>query len=200
MSSDPSTGRRRSDSSRSAILAATREVLEEIGFNKLSIEGVAARAGVGKATIYRWWPTKGVLAVEAFLEGVAPAISFPKTKSAQADVAAQVRKLSKLYRGKVGQIVCEMIGSGQCDTEMKTVFFDGYLKPRREAAKEVFQRGIDQGEFREGLDLDTLVDAVYGPIFYRMLTGYAAIDDRFIEDVLDMAFRGISVNDGRPTS
>jgi AcrR family transcriptional regulator len=85
----PSTtaqGRRRSEVSRKAILDATYELLKTVGFHQMSIEGVAARAGVGKATIYRWWSSKGVLAVEAFMEAVAPSIAFRETGSARADI------------------------------------------------------------------------------------------------------------------
>src|SRR3979411_3401661 len=86
-------GRRRSEVSRKAILDATYELLKTVGFHQMSIEGVAARAGVGKATIYRWWNSKGVLAVEAFMEAVAPSIAFRETGSARADMERQMKIL-----------------------------------------------------------------------------------------------------------
>ncbi len=95
----PVAGRKRSEASRRAILDATHELLERDGFDGLSIEGVAARAGVGKTTIYRWWPTKGVLAVEAFLDAATPSIAFRRTRSAKADMRQQMRALAALYRG-----------------------------------------------------------------------------------------------------
>src|SRR5258708_39963572 len=84
-------GRKRSEASRKAILDATYELLETVGFHQMSIEGVAARAGVGKATIYRWWRSKGVLAVEAFMEAVAPSIAFRDTDSARAEIRRQMK-------------------------------------------------------------------------------------------------------------
>src|SRR5258708_23406443 len=90
-------GRRRSEASRKAILDATYELLKAIGFHQMSIEGVASRAGVGKATIYRWWSSKGVLAVEAFMEAVAPSIAFRDTGSAHADIARHMKNLSETY-------------------------------------------------------------------------------------------------------
>jgi AcrR family transcriptional regulator len=84
-------GRRRSEASRKAILDATYELLKTVGFHQMSIEGVASRAGVGKATIYRWWSSKGVLAVEAFMEAVAPSIGFRETGSARADIERHPR-------------------------------------------------------------------------------------------------------------
>jgi AcrR family transcriptional regulator len=180
LSSDPATGRRRSHASRDAILAATHALLEEVGFAKLSIEAVAARAGVGKATIYRWWSSKGTLAMEAFLGAVAPTIGFPATASARSDIMVQIHKVAKAYRGRAGRIVREMIGLGQFDPETMRTFVEGYLQPRRSAAKTVIQRGIDQGEFRRDIDLEVVVDSLYGPIFHRLLTSHGAIDDKFI--------------------
>jgi AcrR family transcriptional regulator len=87
MSTALAPSRKRSNSARQAILTAAFALLEEEGFERLSIEGVAARAGVGKTTIYRWWPTKGVMAVEAFLEAVTPAIAFRRSRSARADMS-----------------------------------------------------------------------------------------------------------------
>jgi AcrR family transcriptional regulator len=184
-------GRRRSETSRKAILDATYELLKTVGFHQMSIEGVAARAGVGKATIYRWWRSKGVLAVEAFMEAVAPSIAFRDTGSARADIERQMKILAEAYRGRTGEIFTEMIGFSQYDAEMREALFVGYLKPRRAAAKATMQRGIDQGEFLPNLDLEALVDALYGPLIYRMLTGHYPIDNNFINQTKRVVFEGI---------
>jgi AcrR family transcriptional regulator len=195
LATPPSTtaaqGRRRSETSRKAILDATYDLLKTVGFHQMSIEGVAARAGVGKATIYRWWSSKGVLAVEAFMEAIAPSIAFRETASARADIERQMKLLAEAYRGKAGEILKEMIGFSQCDAEMRESFFVGYLKTRREAAKAALQRGIDQGEFQSNLDPEVLVDALYGPLIYRMLTGYYPIDNNFINQTRRVVFEGI---------
>jgi AcrR family transcriptional regulator len=184
-------GRRRSEASRKAILDATYALLKTVGFHQMSIEGVASRAGVGKATIYRWWKSKGVLAVEAFMDAVAPSIAFRETGSARADIERQMKNLAEAYRGRTGEIFTEMLGFAQCDAEMREAFFAGYLEPRRAAAKAALQRGIDQGEFQPNLDLETLVDALYGPLIYRMLTGYYPIDNKFVNQTRRVVFEGI---------
>src|SRR5258708_9179048 len=138
-------GRRRSEASRKAILDATYELLKAIGFHQMSIEGVASRAGVGKATIYRWWSSKGVLAVEAFMEAVAPSIAFRETGSARADIERQMKNLAQAYRDPTCEIFTGMIGFSQSDAEMRKSFFVADLKPRSEAAKAILQSGIDQG-------------------------------------------------------
>src|SRR5260370_9387582 len=91
-------GRRRSEASRKAILDATYELLKAIGFHQMSIEGVASRAGVGKATIYRWWSSKGVLPVEAFMQALAPSIAFRETGSAPADIERQMHNPPEAHR------------------------------------------------------------------------------------------------------
>ena len=185
-------GRPRSDRSRAAILRATNELLEEVGFDKLSIEGIAARASVGKTTIYRWWSGKGPLAIEAFLEDIAPRIAFPESDSAMADLRTQIPKVAQAYRGKMGRILRELIALGQSDPETKRQFVEGYLEPRRRAAKAVLERGIAQGEFKADIDLDVVVDAFYGPIFHRMLTGHAPPSDAFVDALVTLVFDGIA--------
>jgi AcrR family transcriptional regulator len=193
LTSDITTGRKRSPEAYGAVLASARALLEEIGFERLTIEGVAARAGVGKATIYRWWPSKGALVVEAFLTAVAPTLTFPRSKSARKDLAIQLRREARVYSGRIGQIVREMIGSGQFDRETMRLFDEGYLRPRRTAAKQALQRGIDQGEFRKDIDLDAAVDALHAPIFHRLLVGYDTNNDRFLNALVEIVLDGISV-------
>jgi AcrR family transcriptional regulator len=193
LASDAATGRKRSPEAYGAILETTQTLLEEIGFEKLTIEGVASRAGVGKATIYRWWPSKGALAVEAFLTAVAPSTAFTIGESASRDLRAQCRRLARTYNGKMGKIVREIIGSGQFDSETMRLFDEGYLKPRRAAAKQVLQRGIAQGEFRRDIDLDAVVDALYAPIFHRLLLGHASNNEQFVKSLLDLVLGGISL-------
>jgi AcrR family transcriptional regulator len=191
MSTAAASSRKRSKSARQAILTAAFALLEEEGFERLSIEGVAARAGVGKTTIYRWWPTKGVLAVEAFLEAVTPAIAFRQSGSARNDIVRQMKALAKLYRGHTGHLVCQMIGASQLDPAMRKAFTEGFLYPRRECAYAVFQRGVAGGEFRADVDRDVAIDALYSPIYYRLLASGAPIDEAFLDRHIDLILRGL---------
>lgn len=185
-------GRKRCHVAHDAILHATHALLLEVGFEKLTIEGVAGRAGVGKATIYRWWSSKGELAVEAFLAAISKKLPFPVTASARDDVAEQHRRVAQAYRGKTGRIVRELIASGQFDPTTRTQFYEGYLVPRRAAARDALERGVRQGEFRSGIDYDAVIDALYGPIFHRLLVGHAHNDPAFLRFVSDLVLDGIS--------
>jgi AcrR family transcriptional regulator len=185
-------GRGRSNASRQAILASTFALLEEDGFVRLTIEGVAARAGVGKTTIYRWWPSKGVLAVEAFLSAVTPAITFPHGASPRDNLRSQMLALAALYRGPMGRFAREMIGASQHDPEARRAFVDGFLAPRRLAAHVVFQRGVAAGEFTARSDPDLAIDALYGPIYYRLLASGALIDDAFVNGIADLVLSSLT--------
>jgi AcrR family transcriptional regulator len=184
-------GRKRSETSRQAILQAAFALLEEVGFDRMSIEGVAARAEVGKATIYRWWESRGVLAVEAFLTGVEPVIAFHDTGSAQDDMVAQMQALAQLYRGPTGRFVREMIGASQSDPAMRNAFHDRFLAPRREAARAVFRRGQAAGEFRSGIDADAAIDALYSPIYYRLLASDGPIDEGEMSKIAELVLGGL---------
>lgn len=189
---DPATGRRRNPATHDAILDATSILLEEIGFDKLSLEGVAARAGVGKATIYRWWPNKSALAMEALLREVGPNVAFPETECARQDIEDQIRKLAALYRGKIGRVVCEMIGLSQFDVDTMRLFNENFLDPRRNSTKQVLLRGIENGEFKADLDFDVVFDLLYGPIIQRMLMRHAGIDERHVDLHVALVLDGIS--------
>jgi len=173
-------------------------LLEEVGFDRLSIEGIAHRAGVAKTTIYRWWSNKGVLAIEAFLTAVSPKLAFPETASTVADLRAQVHRVARMYRGKTGRIIRELVALSQADPDTCRAFVEGYTKPRYRDGAARLQRGIDQGELRPDLDIDIALDAIYGPIWHRLLLRHGAIDAAYVDRHLDMVLQGIARPASRP--
>lgn len=189
----PVAGRPRSEAARAAILEATFELMGEIGFDRLSIDGVAARAGTGKTTIYRWWPNKGVLAVEAFLELTRATVAFPQSESARADMIEQMQRLARLYRGTTGRFVREMIGASQTNEEMRNAFREGFLAPRRAAGRAAYCRGVASGEFRPGIDADIAIDALYGPLYYRLLASGDTISAAAIEALANAVLDGLAL-------
>ncbi len=174
-------GRPRSEAARAAILTAASALLDEVGCAALTIEGIAARAGVGKRTIYRWWPTKGAIVIEAFLATISPRIAFRSTVSARADLKWQLRSVVRAYNGKDGRTVSELIALGQSDPLMLKAFVDGYIEPRRRLARDVLERAVANGEIGRDANLDDLIDSLYGPIFTRLLFRHAPLSEDFIE-------------------
>jgi len=190
--SDPATGRRRNAVSHDAILDATYVMLEEIGFDKLSLEGVAARAGVGKATIYRWWPNKSALAMESLLRAVEPMPAIGDSGSARSDLEQHIARLSQLLSGKSGRVVREMIALAQFDDDTMRIFNDSYLAPHRAVLVAVLKRGVQGGEFRAGLDLNLVFDLLYAPLLQRLLTGSVDFEERQVRAQLDLVLGSIS--------
>jgi AcrR family transcriptional regulator len=184
-------GRPRSTASRTAILKAAYQILREHGFAGFTVEGVAARAGAGKATIYRWWQTKGTLAVEAFMVAVAPRMDAVRpTASAIADLRRQVHVAATLYRGRVGQLLRELIALGQEDSGTSRALRSDFVEPRRQAALELLRRAQSSGEIAAGTDIEVLADALWGPIFHRLLVSRMPLDRGFIDKLLDLVLGG----------
>lgn len=182
-----SPGRPRSDASRHAILKAAYQILRESGFAGFTVEGVAARAGAGKATIYRWWQTKGRLAIEAFLLAVAPQLdAAPETGNALADLRAHVHKAATIYRGRAGQLLRELIALGQEDAETSRVLRTDFVAPRYGKAIGLLERAKAAGELAPGVDIEVLADALWGPIFHRLLVSRMPIDRAYVERLLDL--------------
>src|SRR5579872_479681 len=127
-------GRPRSEDARKAILNSTLKLLEEMGFPELSIEAIAADADVGKATVYRWWPSKAALVADAFSSSADKELRFPDTGSVRSDMSNQMKQLVRVFRGRRGRIVAALLGGGQSDPELIAAFRERFLWPRRHQA------------------------------------------------------------------
>ncbi len=184
-------GRPRSPETRAKILKAAYEMLNEVGFMDLTIEGVAARSGVGKPTIYRRWKTKSALAMDAFLEAVNPELAFPDTGSAQDDFREQMQKIVKLMNSPRGEVLASVIGCGQAEEELIAAFRENWLIPRRKDAKRIFQRGVERGELRSDIDVEVAIDALYSPLFYRLLLKHQPLTEKFVDELVDVVMKGL---------
>lgn len=186
-------GRPRDDAARVAILKAANAILEQEGIAGFTIEAVAARAGVGKATIYRWWPSRGALAVAGLLAETAPKISYPDTGSTLRDLSDQLKRVAAVYGGAAGRVLAAIIAEGQRDPLTMAAFMDGYARPRREEAKTILRAGVACGELRGDIDLDIAVDALYGPIYYRMLVPLGPLSADWMEALASSVVSGLAV-------
>src|SRR5580704_5477315 len=157
-------GRPRCEHSRQAILRSTLKLLQRTGFADLSIEAIAADAGVGKATVYRWWPNKGALVVDAFASVTKDDLHFPDCGSVYKDVSLQMSQWLGVLRSPRGRIVAAVIAGGQSDAELIEAFRARFLRPRRQEAYQTLRRGIERGELPRDLDLDVVLDILYGAI------------------------------------
>jgi AcrR family transcriptional regulator len=183
----PAKGRaphRRDENARLAVLHAADDLLVERGFGGVTIEGIAARAGVAKQTIYRWWPSKVDVLLDTLVDDASRQLVVPDTGSAIDDTRRYLRVLARfLTREPAGKVLLALLGEAQHDAEMAGVFHHRYLDPQREREREMLKRGIAAGELSAALDVDAALDAMSGPIVYRALTG-APIPRSFVDGLV----------------
>jgi AcrR family transcriptional regulator len=187
-------GRPRSEQARLAILRSTLSLLGKNGFSDLTIEAVAAHANVGKATVYRWWPHKAALIADAFASSATPRLHFPDTGSVRADMSQQMRQLVKVFRGPRGRIVSALLGGGQSDKNLIVAFRERFLWPRRQEAYATLRRGVQRGELRKNIDMDLVLDSLYGPIYMRFLIRHDNLTPEFIDGLCRLVLDGASPN------
>lgn len=164
-------GRPRSDDSTRAILESVRRLLTHMPVSKLSIEAIAKKAGVGKTTIYRWWPNKQAVLMDAvFSQGTFNNI-LPQSGEPIDIIRAQVEKMVRQLSGKNGRIVAEIIGEVQGDADALRALIDTFFQDRYNTLGAALTAGVQSGAFRRDLDLETAIDAIMGPIIFRILSG-----------------------------
>ena len=190
-------GRPRSERAHRAILQAANDLLESEEFAAVTVEAIAERAGVSKATVYRWWPNRAAVVMDGFLSIVSSEVPFPHTGRAREDIRIHMRRLAEAFSGKIGSTVAALIAEGQSDPELAEALRSRWLSVRRAEAREILELGIERGELREDLDLEVAVDVLYGPIYYRMLVGHAPLDDDFADALADHVFAGLAARDPR---
>lgn len=175
------SGRPRSQSARHAILAATARLLQRVSLKNLAIESIAREAGVGKATIYRWWPNKAAIVIDAFFQEVEQRTAFERAPTASEAIRHQVVRMVHTIAGPTGRIAAQIIAEGQSDRRVLEHFRAVFLWQRRAAATEIVKAGIANGEFREDLDIELAIDLIYGPIWYRLMVAHQPLDDELAE-------------------
>jgi AcrR family transcriptional regulator len=183
-------GRPRSEQAHQAILRSTLRILGQSGFSELTIEDVADRAGVGKATVYRWWPNKGALVADAFASNTTRKLRFPDTGSVFSDMSRQMRQLVKVFRSPRGRIVSAILAAGQSDKDLIAAFRDRFLWPRRQEAYATLRRGIRRGELRKDIDPDLVLDSLYGPIYMRFLIRHDRLTPEFVDRLCALVLGG----------
>ena len=163
-------GRPRSERSHQAIIDATNQLLEERGFDNLTMDEVAERAGVSKATIYRRWPSKGTLAFDAFAAEFLARQPMPDTGSLKGDLTSRLRSWVRIVNGTAtGRTLKALLSEAQRDDELAVVWREHFTKPVRAEAKLLVERAKARGEISQRTDADVLLDLVYGPLYHRLL-------------------------------
>jgi AcrR family transcriptional regulator len=185
-------GRPRSQEADRAILAATLELLTERGVAAVSIEEIAARAGVGKATIYRRWPSKGLLALDAFVTSFREQQPLPDTGTLRGDLVAALRAwVRAVTETAMGPMLTGLIAEAQHDPELRAAWRDRVLEPLRSQRRIMLERAMARGEIPPSVDQEVVLDLLFGSAQNRLLLGHLPMSEEFIREVVDVILDGI---------
>ncbi|WP_053206123.1 TetR/AcrR family transcriptional regulator [Jiangella muralis] len=177
-------GRKRSARSHKRIVDCTVAELERVGYYELTIEGVAQAAGVSKATIYRWWPSKPSLVAEAIASSLDHDMA-PETDDVERDLLAAIQTTIDNFGGSLGGIALPaLVADLAHDAAGYRAFYEGFLKPRRAASAAVIRRAIDEGLLAPDTDAELTLDLWAGAVFYRILISRQPVTDQFAEEIL----------------
>ncbi|WP_187284462.1 TetR/AcrR family transcriptional regulator [Streptomyces sp. uw30] len=188
-------GRPRSEKRRAAILAAAGDLMIEGGLRAATMEAIASRAGVGKATVYKWWPSRGAVALEGFMLRAASSWSLPEGASApEALRILAVAAVHLFTRSPAGPLMRALAADAQSDPEIAQALREQWFGPRRAVAAEIIREGIERGELRANLDLAATLDLVFAPVYYRLLFSHEPLDEAFAEHCIDQVLTGIALS------
>jgi AcrR family transcriptional regulator len=193
---DPS---RRNERARQAILRSAFDLCLARGYERTTVEAIAERAGVGKQTIYRWWPSKGAVIMDALNDVVGAASDFPDTGDVVADLREQMTSVSALLASPdFGPVYRGVIGAAQSDPELAKTLAGEIIQPRVAACIRRLERAREQGEIRPDADVGVIVELLYGPIYHRLLLHTRLLDGEQVTTVLELAFAGLRAPKRRP--
>lgn len=185
-------GRPRSEAARRAILDAARELLIEEGFTRLRLEHVAARAGVGKATIYRRWASKEALTLDLLLELAAPHLEIADVGDTRAELRTAVRNpVDALTRSTFGPVIRAMLSQIAGNPVIGDPFRASVVATRRAEVARVVDRGISRGDLRPDVDASIATELLVGPVYFRLAFG-GALDPAFADRIADAVFRSFA--------
>lgn len=187
----PGRGRRRAEDVRHATLTAAVELLLAEGVQALTFSKVAARAGVSKMTLYKWWPSPGALAFDAYFDTFKETLAFPDTGDIGRDLTTQLHAFVDLLN-RNGSVIAGIIGAAQGDPDLAEALSTHYVTQRRALAVERLTRARQTGQIRAEVDLETIVDQLWGAVYHRLLLPAQPLTTEFTDQLVTNLFQGVS--------
>ncbi|MDP9846588.1 TetR/AcrR family transcriptional regulator [Streptosporangium lutulentum] len=187
--------RPRSLRAQQSVLTATRELLNEGGLCAATIDAISTRSGVSKATIYKHWPSRIAIAAEAFGVEMGDAVPLPDTGDALEDLSEQVRQVSDFYHSRAGTIFAQLLAACVTDPEGARYFRELFLAGRREAGARLWRRAVERGEVDAGVDVETAIDLLFGPLIFRLISGHAPLSVSEADALSAAALNGLRAKD-----
>lgn len=192
-------GRPRSQTARGAVLEAALRLCQRDGYQQLTIKGIADEAGVGRQTVYRWWPAKTDVLLEALvdLRTRESARLSPDSGDPLRDVRELLDFTFALARGVTGEALVGLMADAQRDPGLSQRLQEQVLGPRRRALREILERGVRDGRLDPEVPLDLAVDFAFGTMWYRLMSHHAPVDARLAEDIADALGRLLNAKETR---
>src|ERR1700761_451078 len=185
-------GRPRSEVRRDAALKATMELMQADNRRSEPIAQISARSGVSKATIYKWWPNRTAVAIDAFLHQMMADAPVPDTGSAAEDFRLTLRGMMGFYTSPFGAIYAQLIGESQFYPTERERIRTHQVNIRRAAVRKIWDRGIARGELDPNLDPEGALELIFGPAMYRRATGHAGLTPADADAIVATAMRALS--------
>ena len=193
--SAPARGRPRSQRARRAILDAARALVEKGGYAAATIEATAARAGVAKTTIYRWWPNRAALVVDLLMEMAGAAVPMPSGPDPLGAVRTEMRGIAAASDHLMGRLLTSLVGEAQHDPEIRSALLAGLFHPRSDATAKMLRKAQTSGLLRKDVPAHVAVDLLVGPLFYRMLVRHQPLTDAFVGQVFRCVMTGLETRE-----
>ncbi len=185
-------GRKRDENAQKRVLDSTFELVGSGTPGKVSINEIAAAADVAKQTIYRWWPSRTAVILDALVVGTMKATPFPETNDIKADFEAHLRTVIRLFNSPTGQIVREMLAEAQTDATIGDEFRTRFWQPRRDLSRARLERGVELGLIRNDIDYEIVLDAIYGPLWTRLTIGHLPLTSAHATKITAALWPGIA--------
>jgi AcrR family transcriptional regulator len=185
-------GRTRDEDAKQRILDATFGLIGAQGKGKVRIDDIAESAAVGKQTIYRWWPTRNALVFDALLDRTLKDTPFRVTSDARKDFRDHLRGVGKLFASPTGRLICDMLADAQTSPEVAEEFRKRFWQPRRNLSIERLQQAIRDGAVRSDVPVETALDALYGPLWIRLVIGHQSITAKAVDEILDCVWPALA--------
>jgi AcrR family transcriptional regulator len=182
------------------VLDAAFDSVLRIGFRAVTVESVSAETGIAKTSIYRRWPNKAAMVMDAFAFRIGPGTGFPPSDDHIGSIRKQMLALAKAFRGPARTMIKALLAEAQFDAELAEAFQQHWLLPRREIGAAAVQAAINTGELRADIDVQVTLDALYGGLYYHLLTGLGPLSDTYVEGLFAHVIEGLRARPQRPVS
>jgi AcrR family transcriptional regulator len=191
-------GRPRDEAVRDRIREAALQLLEEVGFANVTCDAIAQRSGASKATVYRWWPNKAAVLIDAFVESVTPELPFREADTLAEYVTIHLRQFAKVVAGRKGRLLAAVIAAAQNDPEVEAAFLAHWIKPRRSVSRKALQKFKNEGALPEHFDIEQVLDVMYGPLHFLLMVRHGKLGPAYAESLAAMLVHGLAPREAGP--